>query len=78
MPASLRQSITNTVDDSSPNKDITTNAYETYCSLLGKGGWNAQGIQDGKAAGFEYAWTGIIGMVSHSYLTSSYFTLTAR
>ncbi len=72
MPPTLRQSIINTVDDSSPNSDITTNAYETYCSLLGEGGWDAHGIREGKAKGFEYAWTGIIGMVQ---LSSKEFAL---
>ena len=63
MPAGLRESIVNTVDDSSPNKDITINAYKTYCNLLPEGGWDAKGVENGEAIGLEYAWTGIIGMV---------------
>lgn len=63
MPTEVYQSIVNCVDDSKPNDVITENAFESFVKIFPKGGWSADGIQDGNAKGLEYAWTGIIGMV---------------
>jgi hypothetical protein len=64
MPTDVYQSIINCVDDSKANDVITQNALDHFVKLFPKGGWSAEGIQDGAAKGYEYAWTGIIGMVS--------------
>ncbi|WWC85870.1 uncharacterized protein L201_000737 [Kwoniella dendrophila CBS 6074] len=58
--------IQNTVDDSSYSTEITDNAVEQFRKLFPEGGWTSQGIEEGKAVGYEYSWTGIIGMTPDS------------
>jgi hypothetical protein len=67
MPTEVYQSIVNCVDDSVPSDVITRNALESFVNIFPKGGWSAEGIEGGNAKGLEYAWTGIIGMVSSSH-----------
>lgn len=60
MPPEVYQSIIDCVDDSEASDVITKNAFESFVQLSPKGGWSKDGT------GMEYAWTGIIGMVSSS------------
>jgi hypothetical protein len=63
------------VDDSCANPLVTQNGVETFAELYPKGGWSAEGIDEGRAKGYEYAWTGIIGMVRVETFSSARFSL---
>lgn len=64
MPPEVFQSIVNTVDDSGPHEAITQNALDSFVKIFPGGGWTSDQSAPGGAKGFEYSWTGIIGMVS--------------
>jgi hypothetical protein len=64
MPPEVFQSIVNTVDDSGPHDAITQNALDSFVKIFPKGGWTSDRSGEEGAKGFEYSWTGIIGMVS--------------
>lgn len=78
MPKALQQSLINNVDDSKPMDDVTVNAFSTFSKLFPDAGYNPSGLRVGSipdkdveghasdtdTQGFEYAWSGIIGMVS--------------
>lgn len=64
MPPEVFQSIVNTVDDSKASDIITQNALDSFVKIFPRGGWTSDQSADGGAKGFEYSWTGIIGMVS--------------
>lgn len=78
MPKSLQQSLINNVDDSRPMDEVTVNAYSTFSKLFPSAGYDPSGLKVGEIGdkdvprngdkpeykGFEYAWSGIIGMVS--------------
>ncbi|WVQ62711.1 uncharacterized protein L199_000859 [Kwoniella botswanensis] len=66
MSAATEASIHNTVDDSSYSTEVTQNAVEQFVKLFPEGGWTSDGIEEGKAKGYEYSWTGIIGMTPDS------------
>ena len=59
MPSEVYQSIVNSVDDSQGHDIISANALEAIGSIFPKSGWGGP-----ERGGFEYAWAGIIGMVS--------------
>jgi len=59
MPSEVYQSIINSVDDSQGHDIISANALEAIGSIFPKSGWGGPA-----KGGFEYAWAGIIGMVS--------------
>lgn len=77
MPKALQQSLINNVDDSKPMDEVTVNAFSTFSKLFPNAGYDAsdlkvgdipdkdaepdRGVVDSK--GFEYAWSGIIGIV---------------
>lgn len=63
IPPEVYEAIVNTVDDSGPSDILTENGLRTFAKLMPKGGWSADGFKDGNARGYEYAWSGIIGMV---------------
>ncbi|OCF36345.1 hypothetical protein I316_02220 [Kwoniella heveanensis BCC8398] len=58
------ESSKNTVDDSAPFLEATQNGAKELTKLFPEGGWSAdpEGIKNGTAEGFEYSWSGIIGM----------------
>ena len=58
MPSAIYQSILNNVDDSNGNDTIYDNALEAIANIFPESGWGGS-----KQGGFEYSWTGIIGMV---------------
>lgn len=66
MPPAVYQAIINTVDDSHAHDVITSNALEALGSIFPDSGWGGE-----KKGGYEYAWTGIIGMVSSARLLCS-------
>lgn len=59
MPQSLKDEITDCVDDSKPSDEVTHNAVGTFKELFGR-------TEDLNAGAHEYAWSGIIGMVSET------------
>lgn len=63
MSAETKRSIVDTVDDSKPTDEITENAIKVYAELFHQGGWDGSMAAKGTEKGYEYAWTGIIGMV---------------
>lgn len=64
MPPSLKESLIDCVDDSKPSDEVTANAMGTYKELFGR----AEDLDPSKD---EYAWSGIIGMVSKEYSSMS-------
>jgi hypothetical protein len=64
MDPSIRARIVNTVDDAAPIDAITANALAAWGKLFPQGGWDTRLEGKGAEGGHEYAWTGIIGMVS--------------
>lgn len=64
MPEAVRQAIINSVDDSKPSDEITENAMRQYTNLFAAGGWDPSLAAKGTKEGHDYAWAGIIGMVS--------------
>lgn len=77
MPKALQQSLINNVDDSMPIDEVTVNAFSTFSKLFPTAGYDVSGLKVGDiqdkdvqpergvvdSKGFEYAWSGIIGMV---------------
>jgi hypothetical protein len=86
MPKVLHESLINNVDDSAPVDEITVNAFSTFSKLFPQAGYNPSDMKPGQIPdkdistdsskpeyeGFEYAWSGIIGVVS----TTSSFGVT--
>ncbi|KAJ9110658.1 hypothetical protein QFC19_001487 [Naganishia cerealis] len=80
--SSLHETLINNVDDSAPMDEITVNAFTTFSKLFPQAGYNASGMQPGQIGdkdssydsgkpdykGFEYAWSGIIGMILYRSL----------
>ncbi|WWC58190.1 uncharacterized protein I303_100726 [Kwoniella dejecticola CBS 10117] len=66
MSPATAAAIQNTVDDSSYSTEVTQNAVEQFAKLFPDGGWSSEGLEEGKAKGYEYSWTGIIGMTPDS------------
>jgi hypothetical protein len=75
MPKALQASLANNVDDSAPIDAVTVNAFSTLSKLFPKAGYDASKLQtmakdpeqsnsEGDSTGLEYAWSGIIGVVS--------------
>lgn len=78
MPKPLHESLINNVDDSSPVDEITVNAFTTFAKLFPQAGYDPSHMTPGQtgdentstdsseaqSTGFEYAWSGIIGVVS--------------
>lgn len=75
MPKALQASLANNVDDSAPIDDVTVNAFSTLSKLFPKAGYDASKLEstakgsvqsdsEGDSTGLEYAWSGIIGVVS--------------
>jgi hypothetical protein len=77
MPKALQESLINNVDDSKPMDEVTVNAFSTFTKLFPDAGFDASGLKIGNIPdkdveadkreagikGFDYAWSGIIGMV---------------
>jgi hypothetical protein len=75
MPKALQASLANNVDDSAPIDAVTVNAFSTISKLFPKAGYDASKLQkmakdseqsnsQADSTGLEYAWSGIIGVVS--------------
>jgi hypothetical protein len=64
MSPETRATLINSVDDSKPADEITENAMGQFAKLFAAGGWDPSLEAKGKKTGHDYAWTGIIGMVS--------------
>lgn len=75
MDPSIRNRIVNTVDDTAPIDAITANALSAWSNLFPNGKWDTKLESKGQPDAHEYAWTGIIGMVSSE---QSYSTLAHR
>lgn len=75
MPKALQESLANNVDDSAPIDEVTVNAFSTFSKLFPSAGYDASHVEatvknaessseKGNSTGLEYAWSGIIGVVS--------------
>lgn len=75
MPKALQESLINNVDDSAPMDAVTVNAFSTFSKLFPSAGYDPSNIEDTvknskqnsekeDTTGLEYAWSGIIGVVS--------------
>ena len=78
MPKALQESLANNVDDSAPMDEVTKNAFSTFSKLFPSAGYDASqaaatveqtrsGSEARNSTGLEYAWSGIIGVVSAQY-----------
>lgn len=75
MPKSLQESLANNVDDAAPIDAVTVNAFSTFSKLFPSAGYDSSNVEmtvknpeqsskEGVFTGLEYAWSGIIGVVS--------------